>query len=95
LAVAPGVAWAHIVTNNDRRPRDTPQDGDRPHGLRMGTIEVTRWGLRAPEMAISAACMARVWGDQESPDTVVADVIAFRQAYQTRYDPFAHPWPPS
>lgn len=95
LDVAHRLARANIVTNKNLLPRDTPQDWDRPGGLRMGTIEVTRLGMHEPEMAMIAEFMARVLVERESPDTVVNDVIAFRQAYQTLYYNFDHPWPPS
>jgi glycine/serine hydroxymethyltransferase len=61
----------------------------------MGTIEVTRLGMCEAEMAIIAEFMARVLVEHEPPDTVVEDVIAFRQAYQTLYYNFDHSWPPS
>jgi glycine hydroxymethyltransferase len=95
LDVAHRLARANIVTNKNLLPSDTPQDWDRPGGLRMGTIEVTRLGMRESEMAIIAAFMSRVLVEHESPDTVVEDVIAFRQAYQTLYYNFDQAWPPS
>jgi glycine hydroxymethyltransferase len=94
LDVAHRLARANIVTNKNLLPRDTPQDWDRPSGLRMGTIEVTRFGMHEPEMAIIAEFMARVLVEHESPDTVVEDVIAFRQSYQTLYYNFDHALPP-
>jgi glycine hydroxymethyltransferase len=95
LDVAHRLAQANIVTNKNLLPHDTPQDWDRPNGLRMGTIEVTRLGMCEAEMAIIAEFMARVLVEHEPPDTVVEDVIAFRQAYQTLYYNFDHSWPPS
>ena len=88
------LARANMVTNKNLLPSDTPQDWDRPSGLRMGTIEVTRFGMHEPEMDIIAEFMARVLVEQESPDTVVEDVIAFRQEYQTLYYNFDHALPP-
>jgi glycine hydroxymethyltransferase len=95
LDVAHRLARANIVTNKNLLPRDTPQDWDRPGGLRMGTIEVTRLGMHEPEMAMIAEFMARVLVEHESPEAVVEDVIAFRQSYQTLYYNFDHAWPPS
>jgi len=77
-----------------RIPSDTPEDWDRPAGLRMGTIEVTRYGMREKEMDIIADFMARVLIEKESPNTVVEDVIEFRQAYQILYYNFDHGLPP-
>jgi glycine hydroxymethyltransferase len=94
LDVAHRLARANIVTNKNLLPSDTPQDWDRPSGLRMGTIEVTRFGMHEPEMAIIAEFMARILVEQEPPDTVVEDVIAFRQGYQTLYYNFDQALPP-
>lgn len=88
------LARANIITNKNLIPGDTPQDWDTPGGLRLGTIEVTRYGLREPEMAMIAAFMARILIHKESPDTVIEDVIEFRQAYQTLYYNFDQGLPP-
>jgi glycine hydroxymethyltransferase len=95
LDVAHRLARANIVTNKNLLPSDTPEAWDRPGGLRMGTIEVTRLGMHEPEMAMIAEFMARVLVEQESPEAVIEDVIAFRQSYQTLYYNFDHAWPPS
>jgi glycine hydroxymethyltransferase len=83
-----------MVTNKNLLPRDTPQDWDRPSGLRMGTIEVMPFGMHEQEMATIAEFMAHVLVEKESPDTVVEDVIAFPQGYQTLYYNFDHALPP-
>jgi glycine hydroxymethyltransferase len=87
------LARANIVTNKNLLPTDTPKDWDRPSGLRMGTIEVTRYGMGEREMDIISGFMARVLIEKESPDRVVEDVIAFRQEYQTLYYNFDHGLP--
>jgi glycine hydroxymethyltransferase len=94
LDVAHALARANIVTNKNLLPSDTPQDWDRPRGLRMGTIEVTRFGMHEQEMDTIAEFMARILVEKESPDTVVEDVIAFRRGYQTLYYNFDHALPP-
>jgi glycine hydroxymethyltransferase len=95
LNVAHRLARANMVTNKNLLPSDTPEAWDRPGGLRMGTIEVTRLGMHEPEMAMIAEFMARVLVEHESPEAVIEDVIAFRQSYQTLYYNFDHAWPPS
>jgi glycine hydroxymethyltransferase len=94
LDVAHLLARANIVTNKNLLPGDTPQDWARPRGLRMGTIEVTRFGMHEQDMDIIAEFIARVLVEKQSPDTVVEDVIAFRQGYQTLYYNFDHALPP-
>jgi len=87
------LARANIVTNKNLIPSDTPQDWDRPSGLRMGTIEVTRYGMREKEMDMIADFMARILIEKQSPDVVVEDVIEFRQGYQTLFYNFDHGLP--
>jgi glycine hydroxymethyltransferase len=88
------LARANIVTNKNLLPVDKPQDWDRPSGLRMGTIEVTRFGMREKEMEIIADFIARVLVEKQSPHTVGEDVIEFRQGYQTLFYNFDHDLPP-
>jgi glycine hydroxymethyltransferase len=88
------LARANLVTNKNLIPSDTPEDWDRPGGLRMGTIEVTRYGMREKEMDLIADLMARVLIEKQSPEVVVEDVIEFRQGYQTLYFNFDHGLPP-
>ena len=94
LDVAHVLARANIVTNKNLLPSDTPRDWDRPSGLRLGTIEVTRLGMREKEMDLIADFMARVLVERLSPDTVIQDVVEFRQGYQTLYYNFDHALPP-
>jgi glycine hydroxymethyltransferase len=94
LDVAHLLARANIVTNKNLIPSDTPQDWDRPSGLRMGTIEVTRYGMRENEMDMIADFMARILIEKQSPNIVIEDVIEFRQGYQTLFYNFDHGLPP-
>jgi glycine hydroxymethyltransferase len=88
------LARANLVANKNLIPSDTPQDWDRPGGLRMGTIEVTRLGMREKEMDTIADFVARVLVEKQAPEDVVEDVIEFRQGYQTLYYNFDHGIPP-
>ena len=85
LEVAHRLARANIITNKNLIPSDQPSDWDRPGGLRMGTIEVTRLGMREPEMQQIADFMARVLVEQVAPEALVDEVTAFRAPYQTLY----------
>ena len=95
LAVAQRLAQANIITNKNLIPADRVEDWDQPGGLRMGTIEVTRLGMREAEMEQIADFIARVVVEQESPARVAQDVAAFRQNYQTLYYCFDHGLPPA
>lgn len=94
LEVAHRLARANLITNKNLIPGDRPEDWDRPGGLRMGTIEITRLGMGAPQMEAIAGFMARVLVEGEAPEQVGRDVIEFRQAYQTLYYCFENGLPP-
>ncbi len=95
LDVGQLLARASIVTNKNLIPSDTPEDWDRPGGLRMGTIEVTRLGMSEKEMEAIADFIGRVVVEKQPPEDVVEDVIEFRQGYQTLYYNFDHGLPPA
>src|SRR5690242_21059864 len=81
LEVAQRLARANIITNKNLIPSDQPSDWDRPGGLRMGTIEVTRLGMHEVEMQIIADFIAQILVDHVAPEAIVDDVIAFREPY--------------
>jgi glycine hydroxymethyltransferase len=60
----------------------------------MGTIEVTRLGMREKEMKQIAEFIAQVLVEKRAPEDVVEDVIEFRRAYQTLYYNFDNGIPP-
>jgi glycine hydroxymethyltransferase len=94
LEVAQKLARANIITNKNLIPSDKPEDWDRPGGLRIGTIEITRLGMHEVEMQIIADFIAQVLVDHIAPEAIVDDVIAFREPYQTLYYCFEHGLPP-
>lgn len=95
LEVAHTLARANLVTNKNLLPDDKPEDWDRPGGLRMGTIEVTRLGMREDDMDQIADFMARILVEGESPESVGEDVIEFRLPFQTLYYSFDDGLPPT
>ena len=94
LEVAHRLAQANLITNKNLVPGDTPADWDRPSGLRMGTIEVTRLGMHAADMQTIAEFIARVLVQNEPPEQVGRDVEDFRLPQQTIYYNFDHGLPP-
>jgi glycine hydroxymethyltransferase len=85
LQVAQQLARANIITNKNLIPADRLEDWDRPGGLRMGTIEITRLGMHEAEMESIADFIARVLLERTPPEVVRDEVVAFRQSYQTLY----------
>ena len=75
---------ANVILNRELLPWD-PREGRHfrnPGGLRLGTQEVTRLGMKEPEMEEIAEFIKRVIIDGEEPKRVVADVAKFRRDYQ-------------
>ncbi len=85
LAAAQALERANIIVNKNLLPTDTPEDWDEPSGLRMGTIEATRLGMKEPEMRAVADLIARVLVEGEKPEEVQPDVTAIRSGFQTLY----------
>lgn len=95
LDVAHKLAEANLITNKNLIPGDQPKDWDRPSGLRIGTIEVTRLGLMEPDMATIADFIARVLVENEDVASVQKDVEEFRLPLQDFYYCFDNGWPPA
>lgn len=94
LDAAQRLARANVITNKNLIPGDTPEQWDRPSGLRIGTIEVTRLGMREAHMETIAGFMARVLVEREPVERVLADVVDFRAPYQEIYYCFETGLPP-
>lgn len=95
LDAAHKLAEANLITNKNLIPGDQPEDWDRPSGLRIGTIEVTRLGLMESDMGDIAEFMARVLVKGEDTSIVRKDVEDYRSPLQTFYYNFDHGMPPS
>ena len=83
LKVARLLEGADIIVNKNLLPSDTPADWDRPGGLRIGTTEVTRWGMKEPEMELIAAFIADVVLRRRPAEAVRKDAIALRRSFPT------------
>ena len=95
LDVAHKLAEANLITNKNLIPGDKPEDWDRPSGLRIGTIEITRLGLLEADMSTIADFFARVLIKGEPTATVRRDVEAYRLPLQAFYYNFDNGWPPA
>ena len=75
---------ANVILNRELLPWD-PREGRHfrnPGGLRLGTSEVTRLGMKESEMEEIAEFIKRVIVDGEELKRVAADVAEFRRDYQ-------------
>ena len=71
---------AGIVTNMNTIPGDA--DPFRPSGLRLGTPELTRLGMKESEMEAVADFYQRALIKKEKPEKIKADVKEFRKDFQ-------------
>jgi len=93
LDTAHKLAEANLITNKNLIPGDKPEDWDRPGGLRIGTIEITRLGLMEDDMSTIADFFNRVLIDGQDTDAVRKDAEAFRLPLQDFYYNFDNGWP--
>ena len=75
-AAAKRLRRANILTCGIGLP-SAPVEGD-VNGLRIGTPEIVRWGMTPEHMDELAVLLARALGGDEEPETVAAEVTAFR-----------------
>ncbi len=75
---------ANIVINRNLLPWDKKRGRDyrRPGGIRLGTSEMTRLGMKESEMDAIAELMTRVVIKGESVEKVAEDVAEFRRDFQ-------------
>ncbi len=75
---------ANIILNRNLLPWDIKQGRHywNPGGIRMGTPEVTRLGMRESEMVEIADLIKRVLIDKEPVEKVAEDVAALREGFQ-------------
>ncbi|WP_276915266.1 serine hydroxymethyltransferase [Aneurinibacillus aneurinilyticus] len=80
--MAKKLGTANIITNKNLIPGDKPEDWDYPSGLRIGTTEVTRLGMKEGEMKTIADFIMDVLIDRKPMDVVRKEIIDFRKSYQ-------------
>jgi glycine hydroxymethyltransferase len=75
---------ANLIINRNLLPWDIKEGRHfmHPGGIRMGTSEVTRLGMKENEMKEIAEFVKRVIIDKEDVNKVKADVVEFREQYQ-------------
>lgn len=72
---------ANIIVNKNMLPYDRPEDVRDPSGLRLGTQELTRWGMKENEMREIAKFIKMVLIDKRDPADVRKIVIDFRREF--------------
>ncbi len=79
--VSTALEQANIITNKNLLPWDTSPV--KPSGVRLGTQELTRLGMKEPQMREVATLIARVAAKGEEADRVAADVAGLRTEFHT------------
>ncbi len=74
---------ANIIVNKNLLPWDDVSTALDPSGLRLGTQELTRIGMKENDMQDVADFMKKVVIDKEEPAKVGAEVKAFKEGFQT------------
>ncbi|MEW6592221.1 MAG: serine hydroxymethyltransferase [Candidatus Hadarchaeota archaeon] len=75
---------SNIILNRNLLPWD-PKEGrhyKNPGGIRLGTSEVTRLGMKEPQMRQIAEFIKRVVVDKEPEEKIAAEVAKFRRDFQ-------------
>lgn len=78
MAVVQLLEQANIMVNKILLPSEV----DNPGGIRLGTVEVTRYGMRLAEMHAIAEFMHRVVIQKDPPEQVARDVRQFRGSFR-------------
>jgi len=73
---------ANIILNKNIIPGDGINPNN-PRGIRIGTQEMTRFGMKEAEMEQIAKFIKRVVLDKETPEVVGKEVAAFRASFQS------------
>jgi len=76
---------ANIIINRNLLPWDIREGRHfmHPGGIRLGTSEVTRLGMKENDMKETADFIKRVVLDRESPEKIREEVAEFRKNFQT------------
>jgi len=53
------------------------------NGLRVGTNEIVRWGMKVEDMSQVAEFVARALSNEETPEAIAPEVSNFRKTFQT------------
>jgi glycine hydroxymethyltransferase len=83
LRAAQTLERANIIVNKNLLPSDRKEDWDHPGGIRIGAIEVTRYGMKEPEMEAIAEMIARVLVRGEDPEALRGEVVSLRRSFPT------------
>ena len=76
------LADANIITSPQLMPIEDRKDVRNPRGIRIGTQELTRLGMKEEEMQVAADFIADVLIDNKAPSEIAPRVTDFRVQFQ-------------
>jgi len=79
--VSKTLAAANIISNKNLLPLDDLKNVDNPSGIRLGTQEVTRRGMKEKDMQTIAEFIKRLVVDEEDPEKIKREVTRFRRGF--------------
>jgi len=74
-------------------PHDDPRKPMNPSGIRLGSQELTRLGMKEDQMQDVAQFIKRVAIDREDPKKVARDVAVFKKDFNTIHYCFTEGYP--
>lgn len=75
------LADANIITSPQLMPIESRKDVRNPRGIRVGTQELTRLGMKEEEMQVAADFIADVLIDKKAPSEIAPQVADFRAQF--------------
>ncbi|WP_175614825.1 serine hydroxymethyltransferase [Piscibacillus halophilus] len=79
--IANKLAEANIIVNKNLISKDRPEDWDKPSGIRIGTTEVTRLGMKESEMDVVAEYISGIIKDEKTIDHIKKKVLGLREEF--------------
>ena len=79
--IADNFEKANMIINKNLLPWDSLKDTANPSGIRIGTPEITRIGMKEEEMKEIAGFMKRIAIDNEPPEKVKDDVVELKKGF--------------
>lgn len=80
--VAKQLAHCNVICNKMALPDDSARDATHnPSGIRLGVQELTRWGMKEPDMETVAEFYKRAIIDREPANRVKEDVMALKKRF--------------
>ena len=84
---------ANMICNMNMLPHDDPRKPMNPSGIRLGSQELTRLGMKEDQMQDVAGFIKRVAIDREEPKKVAKDVAVFKADFNTIHYCFTEGFP--